>query len=196
VINELCKGHASNSRLGVAYFYCNGGYSQTQDPRIILGSLCRQLLLQSLSLDHGWYRVPALNSLYRDHKLGRVTKNQILSSIRERIIDFSFVFQSIDIVIDGLDELNSLTYINELLQSAMAKQPFRILVASRPIPSVENAFQHINNVFRIEMNEIIVSADIGTYIDSRLENDVKFRSVKEEMKTMIREELLNKSNGM
>ena len=196
MINELCKDHLHNSRLGIAYFYCNGNYSQTRDPRIILGSLCRQLLLQSLNFDTDQYKTFLLHSLHRDHKLGRTTKNQILSSIRKQIISLANRFLSVHIIIDGLDELNSFTHINELLQLAMSYHDIKILIASRPMPSVENIPQQFNITFQIEMNEITVSADIAAYIDWRLENDAKFRNVKADVKIMIREELLNKSNSM
>ena len=195
MINELCKLRLSNSRLGVAYFYSNGSYSRTQEPRIILGSLCRQLLLQLLNFEEGQHQIFLLHSLHRDHKLGRITRNQILSSIRNQIITLAFRFPSVHIIIDGLDELNSFTHINELLQLAMGYHDIKILIASRSMPSVENALQQFK-IFQIEMNEITVSADIAAYIDWRLKNDAKFRNVKSEVQTMIREELLNKSNGM
>jgi len=156
--------------------------------RYVFGSILRQLIqkLSNLGADSVIDFMEALHSYCRD-----ATDTKIAMSFVHAIPQLSFQF-GIYIVIDGIDECpNRPELCEKILQIARGK--VKILVISRSERDIGEAFQnHKHVVFTDDLSR----QDIATHIDWSFEHDKQLKKLRPEMKSYMKEQLLNKSNGM
>lgn len=178
--------------MAVAFFYWNGNHPERQDPQNVLGSLVRQLLPMSW-LAPGSDHLEYLKALRRRHNWNnaRLSSEELISIIT-RISKF---FESIYILVDGLDECLKREDLVELIQTlAVEAHTVNIAVTSRPEMEFERAFAG-RPCIRVGIDEF-VDSDISIYIDWRLEHDVKLKSIRANRKHEIKRRLLSASQGM
>ena len=191
--------------FAVAYFYCDSGYSLKQDPRIIVGSLCKQLVSQLASLGDEKIvqpRIQHLVSLFKSFKLGRMKQHQLCEQLWQALYIISSIFArslqvTCAIVIDALDECSDKNNLASLLRglTSLTRYGPKVFIASRPDKDTESSLEREPH-HRITINSSVVDADISKYVDFRLDNEEKFRCLKPNMKQEIRERLMGKSGGM
>lgn len=126
---------AQNSLHGIAYVYCNYKAREEQDVSSLLASILKQLVQGRLST------VDCVERLHRKHA-DRGTKpslDEIYSALRDVLAHYS----SAHIVIDALDECQDATRRQFLakLRDLQAARDIRLLVTSRFIPNIEDAFR-------------------------------------------------------
>ena len=102
--------------VAVAYFYCDYKDVKTQDPANILGSLAKQLILQSERC------FKKSEEFYDVHHSGKQVSAYYRSDeLRDLILQMSSFFDQTMIVVDGLDECGKDTTIVVELLSSLSK---------------------------------------------------------------------------
>ena len=175
----------------MAYFYCDGNYQNKQKPRFILGSLFRQLLEQSLPVLDSNKRM-TVKRFYENNKYRTFQTRDSLEYFVIHLCSISTVFETVFIVIDGLDECHPREDFLEIL-SHLPNTRFRVLVTSRPEVDIKRAFSEKPET---SMDEKAVLADITSHIDSRLEYGPRLKSLSPGVRAAIKEKLLRKCEGM
>jgi hypothetical protein len=177
----------------VAFFYWNGNHPERQDPRNLLGSFIRQLLpMRWLGSRND--QLENLKAKFRERHIygnnASLPPPEVLISIITWISTF---FESIYIVVDGLDECPKRTeLVKWILKLSAEARTVNMAVTSRPEMDFERAFAE-RPCIGIDK---FVHGDISVYIDWRLEYDVKLKVIKEKTKQEIKDRLLTASNGM
>jgi hypothetical protein len=194
VSRHLAKN--TGTQRGLAAFQCDGNYSETQDPRNILGSILKQLILQSPSLSF----IGGAAKLWKSHKHDDDRNFPSKNKIREVSRKFSRALQEIStlflrtyVIIDGLDECKDKQDILYELATISSCDTINLFISSRD----DNA---IGKVFAgkpmLRMDEERVLPDIATHVDWVLEYESFEIELDEDLKKEIKEDLLNKSKGM
>jgi hypothetical protein len=149
--------------VGLAYFYCDGKYVEMQDPRNILGSIVRQILLP-LWLTAGSSKLKHLLSLRNRHLYGQNAGRVAFATIDWISKSFSRLY----VIVDGLDEcVNIEGLLNLALKFPVEASTVNVLMTSRPEIDIERSF-----VGKPQLGiEKFVQEDISRYIEWRLNND-------------------------
>jgi hypothetical protein len=176
--------------LALAYFYCDYKSSATHDCIAILGSLVKQLALQSeLAFND-------LEEFYDSH----VGMQQ--DTIRRRepeelcrlITTMAAHFESCMLIIDGLDEISKdRSVITDLLQG-LNNGVIKTLFSSRPEVDIKC---HLNDYVQISI--AAQSSDLKLYVASEIERrsrTQKLRIQDPDIKEEIMERLVEKAEGM
>lgn len=178
--------------MGVAFFYWNGNHPERQEPRNVLGSFVRQLLHPSWLVSDS-DQLEYLKALRDRHIYGnnaRLPSEDVLISIITWISTF---FESIHIVMDGLDECLKRADLVELIRTlAVEANTVNIAVTSRPEMEFERAFTEQPCIGIDEF----VHGDIAVYIDWRLKHDAKLKDIRASTKQEIKNRLLTANQGM
>jgi ankyrin repeat domain-containing protein 50 len=190
VIHELSSLKAFSKNIGLAFFYCDGSQQEKQNPRIIFGSLLKQLIEQSdLSPQHP--EMTRLQKFYETNKDSKFQTKRKLESLIEHILATSRVFNHVFIIVDGLDECQ---YRENLLEMVLKLTgEIHILVTSRREADIRAKFA---SQPAIAMNELAVQADIKAHIENRLQNGRKLLNLRPAMKEEIKQKLWETSSGM
>jgi hypothetical protein len=185
------------AEAGVAAFYCDGNYPATQDPRNILGSLLKQLILRSPSPDRV---IQAVTKLWQSHKHDNdrnfPSKHKIRQVSREfscALQEIAALFSRVYVVIDGLDECNDKQDIVRELAGISSCEMVNLFISSRVDGTIGKVFAGKPT---LRMDENHVQRDIAIHVDWVLEHDTFAIDLDEDLKKEIKEYLLKKSNGM
>lgn len=136
VIGKLTKIAFRNSRIGVAFFYCDANNSEKQEDRYILGSLVKQLLPTSFLVE-GSTLMEHLENLYERNGCGGSPPLDTLLFTLEWI---SSMYERVYVIIDGLDECDKRKSIVKQL-SKLVTNVINLFVTSRPETDIEKAFE-------------------------------------------------------
>lgn len=176
-----------NPDAGLAFFYCNGNFSEKRETRYIIGSVIRQLFL-SCSLDEETPQGQLLHRLHRDNQAYLSVSNMIAT-----IKSLSKFHQEVYIIIDGIDECLGPTELCNILSKLAAITNIKVLATSRDERDIAEAF---SDTPQLIMDESAVQADIATYINWRLNHDGCLRQAESDMKQHIKNRLLTENGGM
>ena len=148
-------------------------------------------------------------SLFNDFKLGRRRSeslldalNHLLDTVAEDLKSFAGSGNSsCCVIVDGLDECNErVNLLGRLKALTWDRIKVKVFVTSRPEKEIERLIHHSRlsgvTYHHITMDSEIVDLDISRYVEFRLKNDEKFRSLTDNMRTEIQQKLLVKSGGM
>ena len=178
--------------VAAAYFYCDYKDVKTQDPANILGSLAKQLILQSERC------FKESEAFYEVHHSGKqVYASYRPDELRDLILQMSSIFNQTMIVVDGLDECGKdTTTVVELLSSFSKSE----------ISSVQTLFFSRDE---IEIREALTDytplsiaadkVDLQLYVAAELGNRMKSRRLHINNKSIrehIMDRLVNGANGM
>ena len=197
MIDHLTSQIADKDRVGVAYLYCDYRDQQNQTIVNILGSILRQLLLNSPT---GKIHIPEelLNTLKAFQKQGKsVGTGGILAMLKITLQQFNYCF----VCIDALDELQTtirrkLLHIlrNHISPAGSSEKTLRLFLTGRPHIS-----QEINELLGISKGTHIIKPDhedIKSYLTHLIQQD----SIPQAMNDSLREEILDtiiaESQGM
>ncbi|OIW24612.1 hypothetical protein CONLIGDRAFT_636747 [Coniochaeta ligniaria NRRL 30616] len=180
---------------GVAYYYCSYKNSVSQEARNVLGSLCRQLVLQNLDC------LKDLDDLYKKHH----PKGSPPKPLREEALgmflqDISSRFECATVVVDGLDECGAAAGIDrsrlvQVLSNLHTDEASRVrlLVSSRKELDIEQAF-------RDKFASVPIAAkpaDLRLYVRAEVakrRSGLRFGTV--EVREQVIETLIEKADGM
>lgn len=189
----------------LAYFYCSRNTSELQraDPQKILACIARQL--SSASPDHPIAH-PAI-SLY--NKLRSVDGSREILSIPELvelILELTSLYSRTTIILDALDECNPETRweIVDALNDIVADSTglVKVFISSREEGDLRLSIQDHTGVqvTALENNEDIqkfVEVETDRMVAKRqLLGRIKQPSTKEELKQLIKRDVVSKANGM
>ena len=172
--------------MGLAMFYCDGNFAEKSSSRYILGSIARQLFPTPLDPTG-----PHFKHLERLFNLG-CSRAISISELTTTITWLSRSFNTVYIVVDGLDECSDRTSICRAI-SELAQENIKVLATSRPETDIASSFSAVK---QLEVEETFAQADLAIYIDWRLEHNERLKIIKPALKHDIKANLLSKSQGM
>jgi ankyrin repeat domain-containing protein 50 len=179
IVDKLSKAKYRDSSLGLAFFYCDGNYSEKQDRRYILGSIARQLLPPA---SHLFEQLKALRNR------GSLRPDILVATIERIASSYRHVY----IVIDGLDECANRESLLDIL-STLEIENVNLFVTSRCEKDIELAFEGKES---LEVDQECIQIDIEAHIQWILDNNKKLQRIKPDFKAEIKQQLAKKSAGM
>ena len=178
-----------NDKTAVAFIYCDYKERAQQTLSNLLSSLTRQLIDQSNSIPD------TLKSSYSRHIKNDTRPSHI--ELLELLADVALGFSSLFLVIDALDECDSIDGIRTSLVSSIRKKLHggaHILCTSRPLGDIESLFKDCPQL-EIRASE----RDIRCYVSSRLMSEsrlVKHVAADAEILNTILDTIVARSDGM
>jgi len=97
------------------------------------------------------------------------------------------------IVIDGIDEIAEREHFLAFVHRVRRLDNLNIIIVSRPLQDIENG---LSQVMKLEIETGMINEDIHTYIELRLRDDPKLRSIKSPLKAEIEIKLFSQTDGM
>lgn len=136
VINDLETRFDTDSTVGIAYIYCNFRSQQSQDIRMLVASVLKQLCQRQLDIPH------AIKALYSKWEITK-RKPQI-EELRVVLRTVAKLFSRVYLVVDALDEWQNTegdrsSMLNELLV-LQAETYLNLFATSRPVGDVKKYF--------------------------------------------------------
>jgi hypothetical protein len=178
---------AQNDRL--AFFFCDFRTPGSQVALNVIGSLVAQLCTQ-----RGWFP-PELESSY----------NESINSAGKEIAPglpiltgalISLAQQSnITLLIDALDECQNSNEITDVLNNIKQEAAIKIFVTGRDETRINSSLGNCIRI-RLEARDGEVSEAIRSYIQARLDTEVRLQWLSPSFKENILKTLLSKSGGM
>lgn len=106
-------------------------------------------------------------------------------------------FDEMFFVLDALDECSQREDLLQLIESihGWRLSTLHILATSRREKDIEEALNPLVTV-QIGVQDALISADIRTYLEDRLQNDSKLKLWREDMEAEIKESLMRGAHGM
>lgn len=187
--------HESKNDRGLAFFYCDRGQPDLQDPLLTLQSFVRQL---STSPRYSKMMRKSLIELYRENrtnglKLGfDACKQQLLESVN--------LYPQTIIILDGLDECDAewrgklITILASLVKHA--QHPVKIFISSRREQDIVRLLP-VRSTIEIDANDN--RDDIEKFIEKKMEEIEErglWESIPRELKSEIKNTLCKGSDGM
>ena len=192
-VDEAIRRH--DAQNAVAYFYCDYKVAQTQDPRVILGSLAEQIARQN---ENSFAR---LSDLVKPHLPPQSQVPYLDCQLLAQVIkDMSVQFSSTMILVDGLDECGKNVRLVTSYLSDLVAEPsgIKMFLSSRDVPDVRNHFDTFSPV-SIAAQSMDIRLYVAAEIDSRM--DLKTRGPRliigdTALKGEILDRLVNGAEGM
>lgn len=192
IIEKLSGIQMRHSSLCLAYFYCDGNFPEKQNPQYIFGSIVRQLLI-TMPPESDPTLVTDLKRLHYRHAQTSYTRRPPLDVILGILERVSACYETISVVIDGVDECEDRHELLTTIQSLRKKNKFKLLVASRPESDILNAFQDFPSQ---EMVPMEILQDIETHLNNRIYQRDGFKRLSDNFKTEVKTRLLKDNQGM
>jgi hypothetical protein len=180
VVDYLYTRYKDDTKVGIAYIYCNFRRQEEQKLESLLASILKQLAQEQPSMPS------SIKDLYNCHekKRTRPSADEILRALYSVAINFSRLF----LIVDALDECQMTDRCRSKFLSEMfnlrAKTGANLFVTSRPILDIEKEFKGYVS------REILASdEDVRRYLDYHISQlpafVLKRPDLQEEMKTEI-----------
>jgi hypothetical protein len=182
--------HTDPSRA-LAYFYCDYKDTTTHSPKLILGSLAKQIAVQH----EGCFK--RIGEFYEKWNAFQIPSGEnILKYLCTLIGDLSRMFSSVMIIIDGLDEVSTdRSGVAHLLQSLNTpSNHIKTLFASRKEVDLEHPLRDYR-----QLSISAMSSDLRLYVASEIAkrtNDKRLRIRSPDLKEHIMRTLVEKADGM
>ncbi|KAK6337160.1 hypothetical protein TWF718_009944 [Orbilia javanica] len=141
VVDHLVARFSGNSEIGIAFIYCNFNKKTEQNPSSLLASLLKQLT-------HSRHTLPKdIERLYDRHNSKRTRPS--LDDIAQTLKSVATLYSRVFVIIDALDECQSLESSSNGQRSRFLSEIFRlhvecginIFATSRPIPEITDIFR-------------------------------------------------------
>ena len=204
IIDELCLNIKPNdSKMGIAYFYCDYSNPERQMLSNIMGSLTAQLSKQNLAFRSDLWKY--YDSSQGTHEAARNSDPKVLLDI---LIANCVRFRRVCLILDAIDECSNrgtpsprsqlLDYLTQIQERGMGR--IQILITSRPTMDIQEVF---SSTPTITISSESNSADIELYVRTEMERKIqeKPRWLGDEgdtrtLKHSIVSTLVEKANGM
>ncbi|RVD89722.1 uncharacterized protein DFL_000717 [Arthrobotrys flagrans] len=177
VIDDLTT-RFSDSKIGIAYIYCNFRRKDEQNIESLLASLLKQLASAQFALP------TAVKEMYNDNikKKTRPSRDDIVRTLESVCREYERVF----IIVDALDECQTSNNCREIFISKLfqfhSKCGTNIFITSRMLPEITEKFE---NCGRLEVRAR--DEDVRKYLDAQISNSgvKRLMDYREEIKTGI-----------
>lgn len=192
------KRRVNATITALAFFYCDGNVPEKQDPRVIFGSILKQLLHQT-SLTFESSELTPIKEFFKQCK-DKIFRTRSRTEIfLSHIVTISRLFAEVFIIVDGIDECEATgdrlgrKDILYLLRT-ISLDKIHIFVSSRRRQNdIEEAFSGRDS---LAMEVGAVMSDIASHIDSRLKDKKGLMNLELPLKQDIKNSLLKKCDGM
>jgi hypothetical protein len=187
VIDDLTTRFQNDSRIGIAYLYCNFRRKDEQRAQDLLASLLKQLSQERSSLPDN------VKALYNQHidKRTRLSFEEISRALYSVATTYLRVF----IIVDALDECQlsegcRATFLTEIF-NLQAKSRANIFATSRFIPEITEKFEGSMSL------EIRASEhDVRRYVDGHMSYLPSFVGRSPDLQEEIKAEIVKAVDGM
>jgi hypothetical protein len=157
-VKNLCK---SDTKVGIAYYYCDFARDQTLTLAKLVGSLLSQLIQQDTESE---FVESNMFELFDEHEAR--SSYPTASELECFILQLAETFSNTIIIIDALDEITDRDdIVNFLVSLSGADGCIKLFIASRNEPDLEDAFQSFNN---IAIGSSDIELDVEQYIRSQI----------------------------
>lgn len=178
---------SSPQRTVAAFFYCDFRQRESQDPVNVLGSLTAQICYQ-LESYHGDLERTFQHSLHSG-------KRPSIALLREALCTLS-ASANIILLVDAIDECGERQELLDTFNSlSSVSANISILLTSRHELDIQDALVTFGHV-SVEDWIKEIDEDIETYINYRLESDLRLSRLKPSIKDEVRSSIHGKSHGM
>ena len=161
VINHLENIYKSDTKVGIAYYYCDFARDQTLTLAKLVGSLLSQLIQQDADSQ---FIESNIFELFDEHEAS--SSYPTASELECYFLRLAETFSNTIIIIDALDEItNRDDIVHFLVSLSGADGCIKLFIASRNEPDLEDAFPHFNN---IAIGSRDIESDVEQYIRSRI----------------------------
>jgi hypothetical protein len=184
-INYLLELSARSSLHGVAYVFCNYTLQHEQDSCNLLAAILKQLA-------HG-QAIDPVERLYQRH--AHMETKASLDEIYEALKQVLAHYHTTYIVIDALDECRAedgtRSQFLAKLRDLQLGQDIRLMVTSRSIPDIVDAFTEVS---RLEVRAS--TEDVERFVKVQIYRMPKFIHRDSALQEMIQERIVQASDGM
>lgn len=175
----------SPSAVGLVFHYCRFSSAMSLSSTRLIGSLVVQLLRQAHFPDDV---MASIETLYTKHQRKSTTAD--FQEVKTLFLQLALYFESVFLIIDGLDEMTDRWDILDLLESLSSTDAvFKVLVASRGEMDLNNAFSYF---CRVTISAQDTADDLRRYVSHQVRR-LRFRGSEADM---IVEELTKRADGM
>ena len=187
VIDNLRIRYKDDTKVGIAYIYCNFRRQGEQKLEDLLASLLKQLAQEQL------YLPDSIKDLYDCHKKKRTrpSADEISRALRSVAINFARLF----LIVDALDECQITDRCRSKFLSEMfnlqARTGANLFATSRPILDIEREFKGCVSREILASNE-----DVRRYLDGHLSQLPAFVSKRPDLQEEIKNEITQAVEGM
>ena len=189
-IIENCL-HRSNARTAVAYFYCDYKDHKSQIPVYILGSIATQLAKQNARA------LQTMRTFYElHHNDSKFLSPSEAGDLQDLVIKMSQHFDSVLVLVDGLDECgkNTEQAVELLKASRDTSLTIKTLLSSRDEPDIRRYLSSYVPI-RAEAQEADLRLFVGAEIETRIKKG-RLRLGDISIKEQIMEALVEGADGM
>ena len=194
-IQESLQTYASSGDNAVAYFYCDYKSADTQQISNILGSLAQEIARQS----EGSYE--RLEAFLKKHKIDSRNNlsNQYALELMGLVLDMSKDFDSLNVLVDGLDECGDQAEVVTSRLASLNHQAsnIRVFLSSRDLPQIREKLENFEKVSIAARN-----SDLKLYVGAQIEERLQKTSIKRlrlkdlSLKGQIMDKLVEGAQGM
>jgi hypothetical protein len=177
----------------LAYFFFDFNDPELQQSECMIRSVLLQLAIQHKEV---FDRLSTLYGSRQGH--GNVSADLVSwQKVLFQILGSELAYSDICIVIDGLDECADREVLGLVLNAIAPNSHHQWFLASQ-LASDDGilGFPVRLDVSEVQMKLENVDRDIETYVNERLEQDLRLRRLSSEKKSAIKEALIEKSGGM
>ena len=187
VIDNLHTKYKDDTKVGIAYIYCNFRRQGEQKLEGLLASLLKQLAREQL------YLPDSIKDLYNCHKKNRTppSADEISRALRSVAINFARLF----LLVDALDECQITDrcrseFLSEIF-NLQARTGANLFATSRPILDIDREFKGCVS------REILASdEDVRRYLDGHLSQLPAFVSKRPDLQEEIKNEITQAVEGI
>ncbi|KAM0547820.1 hypothetical protein ACHAPJ_010166 [Fusarium lateritium] len=187
VIHDLETKFTDDSKVALAYIYCNFKNQNNQDVRMLLSSVLKQLCQQQPDVPD------VIESLYKKHE--RTQSKPQVTELSNALETVAALFSRVYLVVDALDEWQEMESDRSLMLSELlglqTKTRLNLFVTSRPIADIKRHFQECPSV---EISA--VRTDISLYVNGHQTKLPKFVGETPGLLENIKDTLGEASQGM
>ncbi|KAL8760737.1 MAG: hypothetical protein Q9184_003095 [Pyrenodesmia sp. 2 TL-2023] len=191
VIEEALR--TSNTSHAVAFFYCDYKDTATQEPRLILGSLSQQIAKQD---EQSFAKLQSFCE--RQNPECKDDFQYESQELRDLVLDLASSFDSVTVVVDGLDECGSkAAEVTELITSLNVTDSdinIKTILLSRDEFDIRN---HLEDFTKLEI--AAKRSDLRLYVAAEIDIRVRKNQLRikdQSLKAYIMERLENRAEGM
>jgi ankyrin repeat protein len=192
-ILSLEETQTTNS--AVAYFYCDYKDGRTQTPQAVLGSLAQQIARQDKRSFEKLETFIKKNSADKQS----ATLSYDSEDLCHLIVDMATNFETVSLVVDGLDECEGLVREVTFHVAGLVKQSVQIkmILSSRDIVDIRERvddYEHMSIAARNSDLVLYVAEEIGKRMEPKSLRPLRIRDLA--LKVEIQDTLVTKAQGM
>ncbi|KAJ7125994.1 hypothetical protein C8R44DRAFT_979911 [Mycena epipterygia] len=187
-VNDYLRKNILQPGIGVTYIFFDYNQSTSQTPAAIMGSMIRQLMIDSPSIPES---VKSLHALFTSGRTRRSGLSDLVVALKAQLQLYSRVY----LVVDALDECsgNRDDFIAEI-RCLMDTGHLQVLITARDISAIGHKFTNDSRI-----NVLVHNEDVCSYITQRIRKEERLQILLNgdiSLEQEIVAEVTNKAAGM